>query len=118
VYLCRSSDIGDDEARGFQPNANGSDTVLVVRVDGLVHAYQNRCPHEGTPLEYRKDNFLSGDRKQIVCFAHGALFQRDTGLCVAGPCAGLSLERIACVEESGFIKLHEKKKGGRPPVEF
>ena len=61
---------------------------FVVNHDGRVHAYVNRCPHVGTPLDLWPNEFLAEDGRTIVCSTHGALFAPDTGRCTAGPCAG------------------------------
>ena len=79
---CREFRIreGDWPLRGF-----------VVRVPGGVRAYVNRCPHLHYPLNYMPDEFLTYDRRFIQCTMHGATFEKETGLCVSGPCLGRSL---------------------------
>jgi nitrite reductase/ring-hydroxylating ferredoxin subunit len=42
-----------------------------------------------------------------MCCSHGALFARDNGLCIAGPCAGQSLTRIPVEVFGGFVMLEE-----------
>jgi nitrite reductase/ring-hydroxylating ferredoxin subunit len=64
---------------------------FVVNHDGALHAYVNRCPHVGTPLDLWENEFLTEDARQIVCATHGALFEPGTGRCIAGPCAGDAL---------------------------
>jgi len=41
----------------------------------------------------------------LACAMHGALFEPDTGTCVAGPCAGLCLEPLSINESEGNIYL-------------
>ena len=74
---------GDWPLRGF-----------LVRTSKGVAAYVNNCPHAGHPLNFKPDRFLTPDRALILCASHGALFTRDDGLCIAGPCPGQSLTRI------------------------
>ena len=59
-----------------------------------VHAYVNRCAHQQLPLNLLPDRFLTHDGSMILCTAHGAIFEKSTGYCVAGPCAGRSLARV------------------------
>jgi len=94
----RGFDLNDDEwpLRGF-----------LVRVGDVVHAYLNRCPHAGRPLNFLPDRFLSPDGELIQCVAHGALFEKDSGLCIAGPCVDDSLKRIAVVLVDGEVRLAE-----------
>ena len=35
----------------------------------------------------------------------GALFEKDSGYCVAGPCAGRALTKVALEVRSGFVVL-------------
>lgn len=94
--LCRVDALPEGEARGFDPWNEGHDTVLVVRYGGRLHGWRDACPHYGdTPLAWRKDAYLSGDRTRIVCAAHGAQFDIATGLCTLGPCLGQGLQPVA-----------------------
>ena len=62
-----------------------------MRTRDGVRAYLNRCAHLHYPLNYLPDEFLTDDRRFIQCSMHGACFEKDTGLCIAGPCLGRSL---------------------------
>jgi nitrite reductase/ring-hydroxylating ferredoxin subunit len=106
--LCRLADIEDPGARGF--TVGSGDWPLrgfVVRVGEQAWAYVNRCPHARHPLNLLPDKFLTPGGELILCSSHGALFERSTGLCVAGPCAGRSLERVPVKVEAGFVLLDE-----------
>lgn len=94
-YLCQVDDLPESAARGFDPWSQGRDSMFVVRHAGRIHAYLDECPHiEGARMAWRKDGYLSGDRLHIVCHAHGARFDVETGLCVLGPCEGQLLTSI------------------------
>lgn len=80
-------------------------TAFLVRVGADVHAYLNRCPHALRQLNFRPDGFLSPDGTLIQCSSHGAQFEKDTGLCVAGPCVGESLRRLPIELVAGEIRL-------------
>ena len=67
---------------------------FVVNHDGTVHAYENHCPHVGTPLDLWENEFLAEDLRTIVCATHGAVFEPADGRCIAGPCIGDSLMRL------------------------
>jgi len=87
---------GDWPLRGF----------LVKTVSGVA-AYVNCCPHAGHPLNFKPDRFLTPDRNLILCGSHGALFTRDEGLCIAGPCPGHRLTPIPVEVIEGFVLLAE-----------
>ncbi|MEE3627777.1 Rieske (2Fe-2S) protein [Nitrospirillum sp. BR 11752] len=93
------------QARGFDPAGAGRDTVFALRRGDQVLVYRNHCPHQGVPLEYRKDRFLSGDGQRILCYAHGAHFDADTGLCIEGPCRGESLLALPAFVDDGWLTL-------------
>lgn len=54
-------------------------------------AYKNSCPHHYLPLNWNPHQFLDQNQQFIVCAMHLALFDKETGHCIAGPCAGKSL---------------------------
>lgn len=100
-------DLVDGASRGFDPGATGQDTVFVVRRGEHVFVYRNACPHHDTPLAWRKDAYLNKAQDHIVCFAHGALFEVSTGLCVLGPCLGQRLQALTFhVNEQRMIFLN------------
>jgi Ferredoxin subunits of nitrite reductase and ring-hydroxylating dioxygenases len=108
TLLCRDEQLQEGLARGFDPWGQGRDTVLALRWRGQVRVYRNLCPHLDVAMQYRKDRFMSGDGRHIVCFAHGALFQPDNGFCVLGPCLGQSLQALmVMVDVSGNVWLEE-----------
>ena len=108
ISLCQLAELPDGDSRGFDPMSAGRDSCIVVRQGERVYSYQNACPHvDGSPLAWRKDQYLNADRSHIVCSGHGALFDIDTGVCTLGPCVG---ERLQTVENSidltGQVFLH------------
>lgn len=90
--LCALADIADPGAKGFFFRA-GDQIFLgfVVRRDGVVAGFIDRCPHTGTPLAALPDRYLTREGDLIVCSTHGAMFRPHDGLCLAGPCEGRSL---------------------------
>jgi nitrite reductase/ring-hydroxylating ferredoxin subunit len=85
---------GDWPLRGF-----------VVRAGESVRAYVNRCPHQLYRLSFLPDDLLTDDRRYILCAMHDALFEKDTGLCISGPCLGRSLSALPIEIESGRVLL-------------
>jgi len=72
---------------------------FIVNHDGRHHAYVNRCPHAGTPLDWWPNEFLTEDGRHLICATHGAVFAPDTGTCVEGPCPGARLQTLAVARE-------------------
>jgi nitrite reductase/ring-hydroxylating ferredoxin subunit len=76
---------------------------FVVRRERDVFGYVDRCPHMGLPLAQELDRYLTDDAMLIACSWHGALFEPDTGRCVAGPCRGSRLTEWPVHVRDGFI---------------
>ncbi|HUL95787.1 MAG TPA: Rieske 2Fe-2S domain-containing protein [Usitatibacter sp.] len=83
----------------------GEEKGFAVRYDGGVCAFVNRCPHLGTELDWQPGEFFEESGLYLVCSTHGALFEPHTGLCVAGPCRGASLEPLPVREQGGGVFL-------------
>lgn len=116
--LCDLDDIVDPGSRGFELmlGAEPPLRLFVVRKDGIVAAYRNRCPHTGAPLEWLPDQFLDLDNSFIQCAIHGALFRPEDGYCLRGPCVGQSLEPLALEVVDGRIRVLPQP-GRRSPAQ-
>ena len=89
VPLCVETDIADPGARSFVLQIGEAFFHgFVVRKDGQVAGYIDRCPLAGYPLAVELDRYLTPDGGLILCSWHGAAFEPLTGQCIAGPCAG------------------------------
>jgi len=69
-------------------------SVVLRRQGERLQAWLNICPHAGRRLDWAPGRFLV-DQGRLVCAAHGASFELEQGLCVAGPCKGASLVPVA-----------------------
>ena len=107
MFLCSLSDLEDDKSKGF--NLGNGQQVFAVQKEGKVHVYENQCPHLGIPLEMMPDQFLDLDNSFIQCSTHGALFEIDNGLCIAGPCSGASLISHEIEIINGEVHLNIKR---------
>ncbi|MEM8983537.1 MAG: Rieske (2Fe-2S) protein [Pseudomonadota bacterium] len=88
--------------------------VIVVDLDGDIRVFRNRCPHLAWPLNVKPDAFLTGDGEFIVCHGHGALFERGTGTCVAGPCRGQALRQYTVSLNSNGVIVADIPVGDLP----
>lgn len=117
IRLCHRSDVPKGTARGFLPAAHSTKHVIVVNRDVGFNAYMDSCPHYrgGTPMAWRKDAYLTADKTQLMCSAHGALFDIDTGACTSGPCLGRKLTRVHLEQDaSGYLTVPAQVAGRSP----
>lgn len=80
---------------------------FVVRYQGGIHAYLNRCPHAGHMLNWKPNNFFAPEGSLLICTSHVALFEPNTGQCVIGPCVGRSLRAIEIDVVDGQVLLRD-----------
>lgn len=105
VVLCRADEVSEGQARGFLLGEGvARRDVILVRRDGVLRAYVNACPHQGTPLETFPDRFMDPDGL-LVCSTHGARFRVEDGLCVSGPCEGKALQAVSFVVDGGAVVI-------------
>jgi len=57
----------------------GGREVVLFRVDGRVHAFDNACPHEGNPLS---EGEIAGET--LTCVYHLWRFDLASGACLQG----------------------------------
>lgn len=94
--LCTLAELDAQGSRGFTiGEGHWPLRGFVVRGSGGVpRAFVNVCPHAGHGLNLLPHRFLTPGGELIICASHGALFERETGLCVAGPCTGRRLRPV------------------------
>lgn len=78
---------------------------FLINYRGSFHAYVNSCRHLVTPLDFIRYQFFTADGRHLVCLTHGALYEPASGLCVEGPCKGLSLHALPVRVERGEVMV-------------
>ncbi len=82
--------------------------AFAIRFHGIVHAYVNACAHRELELDWLPGEFFDASGSLLVCSAHGALYEPESGRCVAGPCAGAALVKLTVSERpDGAIVIAE-----------
>lgn len=106
VSIGRLDELDDPGCREFRSGeGHWPFRGFVVRRGDTVYAYENYCAHAGHPLNWMPDRFLTADGKAIICASHGAMYDIASGRCVAGPCRGGGLRRVACEVRDGEIRV-------------
>jgi nitrite reductase/ring-hydroxylating ferredoxin subunit len=103
--LCASADL---EERGkafvfdvlhFRQPAH----AFVLRFDGRVVAYLNRCAHVPTEMDWQPGEFLDSGKEYVLCSIHGAAYDPRSGRCLAGPCGRGKLTELQVEERDGQV---------------
>ena len=93
TVICKLADLPAAGAKGFVWRLTTAIFQgFIVREGDVLHGYVDRCPHAGWPMSVLPDRYLTRDGQFVLCSSHGALFEKDTGKRVSGPCVGDRLE--------------------------
>ena len=91
--ICTSAELqdGGDGVRFTVTRPAGERAAFVVRFEGKVYAYLNRCAHVPIELDWLPGRFFDDSRRYLICATHGALYGR--------------LEVLPVVERDGGVFL-------------
>ena len=109
--ICNSDDLKSG-GTGVKFNVSvGSQPVpaFVVRFEGSVYAYLNRCAHMMLELDWDDAEYFDTSGEYLICSNHGALYEPNTGVCVNGPCYGASLIAISVKEIDSIVILDDER---------
>lgn len=68
--------------------------IFIIQHEDNIRGYVNSCPHTGVKLNWLPGKFLDAERRYIQCTVHDALFEKESGRCIHGPCLNDSLQRL------------------------
>ncbi|MCA1779893.1 MAG: Rieske 2Fe-2S domain-containing protein [Xanthomonadaceae bacterium] len=103
-FLLSSAELAEGQFREARAQLHGRPLWLVITRDqGTPKGWLNVCPHQGRSLNWAPDQFISDDTGNLVCAAHGAVFEVGTGHCVSGPCLGAALKPIKVEDRDGHL---------------
>jgi nitrite reductase/ring-hydroxylating ferredoxin subunit len=103
--LCRSAEL-EEAGKAFVWDVleyGRPARAFVLRFDGRLVGYLNRCVHVPTEMDWQEGQFLDADRRYILCSIHGAAYEPADGRCVGGPCGRGKLTTVAVAEEAGEV---------------
>jgi nitrite reductase/ring-hydroxylating ferredoxin subunit len=100
--LCSLAELAEGTCLEFESQG---EPCFLLRHDGSLAAYRNRCPHRGVTLNWQPGDFLSVAGDEIRCATHDARFRPTDGLCTAGPCVGKRLIALPVVVRDGVVYL-------------
>jgi nitrite reductase/ring-hydroxylating ferredoxin subunit len=105
VHLCQSGQL-EEKGRALVFDVlhfKEPVTAFVLRFEGRVVAYLNRCAHVPTEMDWQPGEFLDAGREFILCSIHGAAYEPRSGRCAGGPCGRGHLTRIQVEEVADAV---------------
>ena len=107
MSLCKVGTLDDVWTGGKVGVVAGGRPVLLVNVDGVVCAYEDRCRHKGVRLsEGRLDGFV------LTCAAHGWQYDARTGHGINPESVVLPRYDVKIVGDDVFVDLPEGETRG------
>ncbi len=80
-----------------------NEVAFVMRFEGQLRAYLNRCVHVPTQMDWQPGEFLDIEKRYILCSLHGAAYEPHGGRCIGGPCGRGRLTPVAVAERDGQV---------------
>ena len=103
--ICASGELADSgTAMRFEVEYFGERApAFVVRFQGRVHGYLNRCGHLPMELDWREGDVFDLNKRDLICSTHGAVYAAGSGKCLGGPCGGAPLVPLQIEERDGKV---------------
>jgi nitrite reductase/ring-hydroxylating ferredoxin subunit len=105
IYICASDAVAEGgKGVRFPVTVNSEEqTGFVIRYNGIVYGYLNRCAHVPIELDWNEGDFFESSGLYLMCSTHGAIYVPDSGRCAGGPCRGGRLRPIKVFEKDNQV---------------
>lgn len=116
-YICDSASLVDGgKGVRFTVQRHGmAEPAFVVRFDGKVYGFLNRCAHVPVELDWQEGEFFDHSRLYLICAVHGALYDPQSGRCLGGRCNGRGLVPVPVMERDGQV-FHQSSPSAAPII--
>jgi nitrite reductase/ring-hydroxylating ferredoxin subunit len=95
ILIARRDELRPGQTKKFLLECGGREVeAFLLNHAGSFHAYVNQCRHVPMNMDWVENQFFSEDGCHVLCATHGALYEPDSGECVAGPPLGKRLIRV------------------------
>ena len=103
--ICRGNELVE-RGRGVRFTVSQRGEIVpafVIRFEGQVHGYVNRCAHRMLELDWIDGEYFDAFGEHLLCATHGARYAPASGMCVGGPCGGAGLVKLPVFEDNGDV---------------
>lgn len=104
--ICPASELANGQYRKLTMLFEGrEEECLLLRFNGQVYAYINRCVHMPRRLDGEEARIFDDTGRFLRCSMHGIVYTPQTGASVSAMCEGEQLRAIAVYEHDGEIGI-------------
>ena len=104
IAVCPSHALAEGQCRKLKILFEGrQDECLLLRFDGKVYAYINRCVHMPRRLDCEQKTVFDHTGRYLRCSMHGIVYTPQTGTSVSAMCEGDQLRALDVYEEDGEV---------------
>lgn len=82
--------------------------AILLRLEDGIAGWLNYCQHF-THIRLDKGSGAPVRNGEVVCANHGAMFEKDSGLCTYGPCEGAYLNPVDLEVRDGSVYLADEE---------
>lgn len=105
-FVCSGSALADGQHRKLKLLFEGrEEECLVLRFEGRIYAYINRCVHMPRQLDCELDRVFDATGRYLRCSMHGIVYTPQTGASVSTMCEGDKLRAVEAYEENGEVGI-------------
>ena len=105
-FVCAAAALADGQYRKLKLLFEGrEDECLILRFEGRIYAYINRCVHMPRRLDCELDRVFDATGRYLRCSMHGIVYTPQTGASVSTMCEGDRLRAVESYEESGEVGI-------------
>lgn len=105
-FVCAAAGLVDGEYRKLRlVFEKREEECLVLRFEGTVYAYINRCVHMPRRLDCEKKHVFDASGRFLRCSMHGIVYKPQTGASVSTMCEGEKLRAVEVYEEGGEVGI-------------
>ena len=107
--VCAAAALADGEYRKLRLVFEKRDEeCLVLRFEGAVYAYINRCVHMPRRLDCERKHVFDATGRYLRCSMHGIVYDPVSGTSLSEICRGQRLTSIDVVEDEQGIWLVDR----------
>jgi len=104
--VCPSGELANGQHRKLSLVFEGrEEEFLLLRFEGVVYAYLNRCVHMPRRLDCEEAQVFDHSGRYLRCSMHGIVYTPQTGASVSTMCEGEQLRAVAVYESDGEVGI-------------